>query len=225
MSKQSPLPIVVLISGNGSNLQAIIDAIHSGDITGEIKAVISNRAGVYGLERAQRHGIPVEVIDHTQFDSREKFDAELMQRIEVYKPELVVLAGFMRILTDNFIRHFEGRMLNIHPSLLPNFRGLNTHQRALDAGVDYHGCSVHFVTSKLDGGPVIIQSKISVLDNDDVESLTTRVVHQEHIIYPLAVSWYCTGRIKMNNNQVYMDNKPLMQAIMADELPIKVTAK
>ena len=153
----SKLPIVVLITGNGSNLQAIIDASQQG-LPVKIEAVISNRADAHGLARAAHAGIPAVVLDHTQFTSREAYDEALQQKIDSFQPQLVVLAGFMRILTNNFVRHYEGRLINIHPSLLPKFRGLNTHQRALDAGEQEHGATVHFVTPELDGGPAVLQA-------------------------------------------------------------------
>ena len=160
MNERKTLPLVVLISGSGSNLQAIIDAVHRGELPAEIRAVISNRPEAFGLERARRAGIPTTVIDHRRFADRESFDAALQAAIDGYHPALVVLAGFMRILTPAFVRHYLGRMLNVHPSLLPAFRGLDTHRRALAAGASEHGLSIHFVTDELDGGPVIVQQKI-----------------------------------------------------------------
>lgn len=189
--------IVVLISGSGTNLQAIIDAIEAGEIDGRIAAVISNRPGVKGLERARNHGIETRVLDHTDYDSRAAFDAVLQAEIEHYQPELVVLAGFMRILTDDFVNHFSGRMLNIHPSLLPKFKGLNTHQRALEAGEQQHGCSVHFVTSELDSGAVIGQAKVAIEVNDSAESLSQKVQQQEHVLYPACVKLFCNKQIQM----------------------------
>ena len=156
----APLPIVVLISGNGTNLQAIIDAVKNGQLPAEIRAVISNRPQAFGLERARRAGIPIEVVDHTLYSDRNAFDSALQTAIDRYNPALVVLAGFMRILTSQLVQHYHGRMLNVHPSLLPEFRGLDTHRRALAACVKEHGASIHFVTDELDGGPVIIQKKV-----------------------------------------------------------------
>lgn len=192
------LRLVVLISGNGSNLQAIIDACRQGSLDAEIAAVISNKADAYGLQRAQQASITHEVLDHTQFDSREAFDQVLMQHIDAYQPGLVVLAGFMRILSNGFVEHYPGRMLNIHPSLLPKYQGLNTHQRALEAGDKIHGTSVHFVTADLDGGPVVLQAEIPVLADDDEQSLATRVLEKEHEIYPQAIQWFAEGRLPMD---------------------------
>jgi phosphoribosylglycinamide formyltransferase-1 len=187
------LPLVALISGRGSNLKAIIDA-H--DPLVEIRAVISNRPQAGGLMHAQQAGIPTEVVDHTQFKSRIDFDRTLQTRIDSYQPKLVVLAGFMRILTPEFVAHYEGRLLNIHPALLPAFRGLDTHKRALEAGVKEHGASVHFVTADLDAGPVIIQARVPVLPDDDEESLAARVLREEHRIYPQAIHWFAEDRLK-----------------------------
>lgn len=197
MMPSSPLRVVVLISGSGSNLQAIIDAQLAGEIAIEIVAVVSNKDGVKGLERAANHRIPAFVIDHKGFPSREAFDNRLMHIIDAQDPGLVVLAGFMRILTPEFTEHYAGRMINIHPSLLPKYQGLNTHQRALDAGDKEHGVSVHFVTSELDGGPVIEQARVPVLANDTAETLAARVLEQEHLLYPKVIGWFAEGKIKM----------------------------
>ncbi len=212
MSTATALPIVVLISGSGTNLQAIIEQIQQGNINAEIKAVISNRPDVKGLQRARDAGIKAETLDHTQFSSREDFDQALKQLIDHYQPKLVVLAGFMRILTDDFVNHYRGRMLNIHPSLLPDFRGLNTHQRALDAGRTQHGVSVHFVTSELDSGPVVLQAVIDIKNDDTADSLAARIHQQEHIIYPMVIGWFAAGRLSCNNNQAMLDGKPLHTA-------------
>lgn len=203
-----PKRIVVLISGSGSNLQAIIDAILSDRINGQIAAVISNKAGVFGLERAASAGIATEVLDHRSFESREAFDAAMMQLIDSYATDLVVLAGFMRILTPEFVRHYQGRMMNIHPSLLPKYKGLHTHQRALEAGDSEHGCTVHFVTEELDGGPLIVQGRVSIDPDDSTETLQQKVHLREHQIYPLAVEWFCAGRISWSNQGVMFDNSP-----------------
>ena len=173
MSKRN-LPVVVLISGRGSNLQAIIEAMQHNELAIDIKAVISNRPGVAGLERAREAGIPAIAVDHKEFDQREAFEQALQQCIDQYDPELVILAGFMRILGDAFVQHYLGRMLNIHPSLLPKYTGLNTHQRALDNGDNVHGASIHFVTTELDGGPVVIQVEVPVESGDDAQSLAAR---------------------------------------------------
>ncbi len=200
--------IVVLISGSGSNLQAFIDAAEN-RLGGDVVAVISNRADAYGLERAQRAGIATAVIDHTGFASREDFDDALREQIDSFRPDLVILAGFMRILTPGFVRHFTGRMLNIHPSLLPKYPGLNTHQRAIDAGDDQAGATVHFVTEDLDGGPAIIQAKVPILPGDSAELLAARILEQEHQIYPLAAQWFAQGRLVLKGNEVQLDGQIL----------------
>lgn len=205
----SKLPIVVLISGSGSNLQAIIDAIQANTLNAEIRCVISNRPNVLGLQRAQDAGIETMVLDHKDFADRESFDSALQQTIDQYQPRLVILAGFMRILTDKFVDHYSGRMLNIHPSLLPDFRGLNTHQRVLEAGCKQHGVTVHFVTNELDSGPLVIQALINVNSDDTAETLEQRIHEQEHIIYPMAIQWFAEGRISCIDNHVYLDNKLL----------------
>ncbi len=191
------LRVVVLISGSGSNLQALIDGVATDDLPIEIAAVISNRPDVLGLSRAANAGIPTRVLDHKGFASREAFDQELMRTIDSYTPGLIVLAGFMRILTPEFTQHYLGRMLNIHPSLLPKFQGLHTHQRAIDAGETRHGVTVHFVTAELDGGPAIVQAIVPVIKNDDATLLAKRVQRQEHVIYPLAVKWFAQGDLRM----------------------------
>lgn len=216
--KPTPVPIVVLISGSGTNLQSLLDAIARGEVPGQIAAVISNRADARGLERAQRAGIPIEVIDHRAFESREAFDAALMARIDAYAPGLVVLAGFMRILTDGFVRHYLGRMLNIHPSLLPDYRGTNTHARALADQVREHGASVHFVTPELDGGPVIVQARVPVHTEDTPERLAARVLEQEHRLYPLAVKWFCEGRVRLEGERVLFDGRALERPVRLEHL-------
>jgi phosphoribosylglycinamide formyltransferase-1 len=208
-SPEAPLGIVVLISGNGSNLQAIIDAIREQQLPVEIRAVISNQPDAYGLVRARRAGIPTEVLDHRNFASREDYDRALQALIDKYQPELVVLAGFMRILTADFVQHYQGRMLNIHPSLLPKYQGLNTHQRVLDAGDSLHGVSVHFVTPELDGGPLILQAEVPVHPGDTAEDLAKRVHQQEHIIYPLVIRWFAEGRLALEGDTVLLDGKPM----------------
>jgi len=196
---------VVLISGSGSNLQSIIDK--SANIGLTIDCVISNRADVYGLKRADNAGIPNHVVDHTQFNSREAFDEAVSKTIDKYSPDIVILAGFMRILTEAFTQHYCGKMLNIHPSLLPKFQGLNTHQRAIDAGEDEHGVSIHFVTAELDGGPIIAQSRVAVLPDDDATSLATRVLVEEHKLYPRVIQWFTQGRLKLHNGNAVLDGK------------------
>lgn len=205
----TPLPIVVLISGNGSNLQAIIDDIGHGRLPVQIRAVISNRPRSFGLERARRAGIPVEVVDHRRFPDRDSFDTALQTAIDRHQPALVVLAGFMRILTPGFVRHYQGRMINVHPSLLPEFRGLDTHRRALAAGATEHGASIHFVTDELDGGPVIIQQRLPILRGDDAATLAARVQKEEHRLYPKVIRWFAEGRLKLHGNRVIFDGAPL----------------
>jgi phosphoribosylglycinamide formyltransferase-1 len=209
MGDVKTLKVVVLISGSGSNLQALIDGVATGDLPIEIAAVISNRPDVFGLTRATNAGIPTAVLDHKGFASREAFDQELMCTIDVYNPGLVVLAGFMRILTAEFTQHYLGRMLNIHPSLLPKFQGLHTHQRALDAGESHHGVTVHFVTAELDGGPAIVQAVVPVLEGDDAIQLAKRVQRQEHVIYPLAVKWFAQGDLKMQDGKAELKGELL----------------
>ena len=218
MSEATRFPLVVLISGSGSNLQALIDASQR-DLPVEIRAVISNRADAYGLERARKAGIPTEVLSHKGYPDRDSYDAALQRLIDGYEPRLVVLAGFMRILTPGLVRHYEGRMFNIHPSLLPAYRGLHTHQRVLDAGDRTHGASVHFVTEELDSGPVIIQARVPVLADDTAEALAARVLEKEHRIYPQAVRWFAEGRLRLNGGRVFLDGRALEQpAIWSPDL-------
>ena len=205
------LPLVVLISGRGSNLHAIIRGSQR-DLPVDIRAVISNRAEAGGLAKATEAGIEVRVLDHRQFGSRADYDQALQSLIDSFEPALVVLAGFMRILSPAFVKHYEGRMLNIHPSLLPAFPGLDTHERALEAGVREHGASVHFVTEEVDGGPLIIQAKVPVLDGDTAEVLAARVLEQEHRIYPQAIRWFAEGRLSLQGNAVLLDGLPAAAA-------------
>ncbi|MGB1199169.1 MAG: phosphoribosylglycinamide formyltransferase [Thalassotalea sp.] len=204
-----PSRIVVLISGSGTNLQALIDACNSADYPGEIVGVISNKADAYGLVRAQNSNIATHAISHKAFDSRESYDHALIEKIDALKADIVVLAGFMRILTPAFVQHFSGKLLNIHPSLLPKYQGLNTHQRALDAKDQEHGVSVHFVTEELDGGPVILQAKVPVFDGDTADDLASRVHEQEHRIYPLVVKWFCSKRVTMIGDNAVLDGNVL----------------
>jgi len=208
-NSQAPCRIVVLISGSGSNLQTLIDGQIARELPICIEAVISNRPDVYGLERAKKHNIPTHVLAHKDYTNRASFDEALSNTIDNYQPTLVVLAGFMRILTPEFVRHYTGRMLNIHPSLLPKYQGLHTHQRALDNQDDTHGVSVHFVTEELDGGPIIIQAIVPVLKNDTIDTLSKRVQTQEHIIYPMAVNWFAKGRLTIQEDNVRLDGKTL----------------
>lgn len=207
-----PLPVVVLISGRGSNLQAIINCVHSGSLPVEIRAVISNRPEAAGLRLAGAAGIHTEVIDHTGYTDRAAFDRALQQGIDRHAPGLVILAGFMRILTPAFVEHYRGRMLNIHPSLLPDFPGLDTHRRVLEAGVAEHGASVHFVTADTDGGPVIARARVPVEAGDTPESLAARVLEQEHRLYPQVIRWFAEGRIFLDESgHIHQDGKLLAQ--------------
>ncbi|MDD5057470.1 MAG: phosphoribosylglycinamide formyltransferase [Sideroxydans sp.] len=182
--------IVILISSRGSNMQALLEA----KLPCRIAAVISNRADAQGLEIARARGISTAVVSHRDFADRESFDAALAEAIDSFQPDLVVLAGFMRILTDGFVERYAGRMINIHPSLLPAYAGVNTHERALQDGVKIHGCTVHFVTAKLDNGPIIIQAAVPVLPGDTPDTLSARVLHEEHRIFPQAIRWLCGGQ-------------------------------
>ncbi len=194
--------IVILISGRGSNMEALIAARDAGKLPVNIAAVISNRPDALGLETAAKAGIVTHYVDHKGFPGRDAFDAALAECIDCFKPDLVVLAGFMRILTDAFVSHYAGRLMNIHPSLLPSFPGLHTHQRALEEGVRIHGCTVHFVTPTLDHGPVIIQAAVPVLDGDDEAALAARILVQEHKIYPQAVRWFAEDKLRLENGCV-----------------------
>lgn len=191
MTLESPTPhkakLVILISGRGSNMVSIINAIKQDGLAADIVAVISNRSDAPGLEYAQQIGITTAVVDHTQFDSRERFDQALAKAVDAYTPDLVVLAGFMRILTAGFVSHYANKLLNIHPSLLPKFKGLHTHQRAIEANETEHGATVHFVTEELDGGPIVLQARVPVSDDDDAQTLAKRVLVQEHQLYPNAI--------------------------------------
>ena len=197
--------IVILISGRGSNMEAIIRAQIPG---AEVSAVIANRPDAAGLAFAVDHGIVTQVVDHKAHPSREAFDAALAGAIDAHRPDLVVLAGFMRVLTDAFVEHYAGRLLNIHPSLLPSFPGLHTHRKALEAGVRVHGATVHFVTPTLDCGPVVIQAAVPVLPGDDEAALAARVLEQEHRIYPQAVRWFVEGRLSLVNGRVLVRDEP-----------------
>jgi len=200
--------IVVLLSGNGSNLQNIIDKLHNTELNNqhiEIVAVLSNKADAYGLQRAQDAGIKHKAIISKGISSREQYDALLSQEIDQYQPDLIVMAGFMRILSAQFIDKYTGRMLNIHPSLLPKYQGVNTHQRAIDAGDSAHGASVHFVTEELDSGATVLQAKVPIFSEDSAKDLAERVLTQEHLIYPLAIQWFLSGRLSMVNNHALLD--------------------
>lgn len=200
--------IVILISGRGSNMQAILEA----KLPVEVAAVISNRDDAGGLQTAASFGIPTAVLSHKGYPSREAFDADLARLIDSYQPDLVVLAGFMRILSEGFVRHYQNRMINIHPSLLPAFTGLSTHARAIQEGVKVHGCTVHFVTPELDHGPIICQAAVPVLDDDTEDTLAKRVLACEHKIYPQAVRWFAEDRLSVDGNRVRVRDHADIQA-------------
>jgi phosphoribosylglycinamide formyltransferase-1 len=207
-----PLSVVVLISGRGSNLQAILDAVADGELPVEVRAVISNRPDAAGLQRPALLGIRTIVVDHACYVSRRAFEAVLQTTIDAFEPALLVLAGFMRILSPEFVTHYRGRILNIHPSLLPEFPGLNTHQRVLDAGKRESGATVHFVTPEMDGGPPVLQARVPVLAGDDAGLLARRVLEQEHRILPLAIRWFAEGRVRLDAaGRVIFDGEPLEQ--------------
>ncbi|OYT87404.1 MAG: phosphoribosylglycinamide formyltransferase [Burkholderiales bacterium PBB6] len=195
--------IVILISGRGSNMQSVVEACAAEGWPAEVSAVISNRADASGLAWAQARGIHTAVLDHKAFADREAFDAELATLIDSHQPDLVVLAGFMRILTPGFVRHYEGRLLNVHPSLLPAFPGLHTHRRAIEAGCKLAGATVHFVTAELDHGPIVAQAAVPVLSGDDEQALAARVLGQEHLLYPLAVGWFVRDELEFADGRVH----------------------
>ncbi len=213
--KDQALPsLVVLISGSGSNLQAIIDAVARGKIPARIASVISNRADAGGLERARRAGIATTVIEHRNYPTRSAFDQALIEHIDRHRPELVILAGFMRILGEAFIRHYADRLLNIHPSLLPEFKGLNTHQRVLEAGRTEHGATVHLVSAELDSGAPVIQARIDIENGETPAELAQRVLKQEHHIYPLAIQLFIEGQLRARNGRLYYRQQPLNQPLI-----------
>ncbi|MDR2450718.1 MAG: phosphoribosylglycinamide formyltransferase [Candidatus Accumulibacter sp.] len=197
--------IVILISGRGSNMVSLADAAANGSLPVRVASVLSSRPDAAGLAAAAARGIPARVVDHRRHADREAFDAALARAIDDCSPDLVVLAGFMRILSDGFVARYAGRLLNIHPSLLPAFPGLHTHRRALEAGVRLHGCTVHFVTPALDHGPIVIQAAVPVIDGDDKERLAARVLAQEHRIYRQAVRWFVEGRLAIVGGRVVLD--------------------
>ncbi len=204
------LPVVVLISGRGSNLQAIIEQQQRGDLPVDIRAVISSRPGAQGLDRARDAGLPAVIVDPGRFPARALFEKALMEEIDARAPALVVLAGFMLVLGSDFVRHYSGRLINVHPSLLPQFKGLHTHERALQAGVRYHGASVHFVTPDVDGGPVIIQAQVEVRADDNAQTLAVRVLKEEHRILPEAIRWFAQGRLGLEQGRALLDGRPCM---------------
>ncbi|BET97207.1 phosphoribosylglycinamide formyltransferase [Xenorhabdus taiwanensis] len=201
--------IVVLVSGNGSNLQSIIDACQQNRINGYVAAVFSNNADAYGLQRAEQADIPAHFINPKAYADRTSYDIALLTAIDQYNPDLVVLAGYMRILSPGFVQHYYGRLLNIHPSLLPKYPGLHTHRKAIENGDKEHGTSVHFVTEELDGGPIILQAKVPIFVGDKEEEVIGRVQTQEHNIYPLVIGWFLDQRLLMEGNNAIMDGKVL----------------
>ncbi len=201
--------IVVLISGNGTNLQAILEACESNMPHAQVAAVFSNKADAYGLERAKQFNVDSHFVDPKNFESREAFDAELKKQIDLYQPDVVILAGYMRILSTKFVEHYMGKMINVHPSLLPKYPGLHTHQRAIDAKDKEHGTSVHFVTPELDGGPVVLQAKVPVFEDDNADTLAARVQTQEHTIYPMVTKWLVEERLTMKDGKAWLDGKAL----------------
>jgi phosphoribosylglycinamide formyltransferase-1 len=207
------LSIIVLISGNGSNLQSIIDAIESGQINGQITAVISNQADAYGLERAKKHNIDQRVISHKDFTSRENFDLALTEALTHLDPDIIVLAGFMRVLGSALIQAFDRRILNIHPSLLPNYKGLNTFQRAIDNQESEHGVSIHIVTSELDNGPVIVRGRYSISTDDKISDLQAKGHQLEHRMYPQVLQWLSQGDLKINADAIMFQGKLLESSI------------
>lgn len=199
--------VVVLISGNGTNLQAIVDQSSKADY--QVVGVIANKADAFGLQRAAAADIASSLVEAAAGEPRDQYDLRLQQAIDSYAPDVIVLAGFMRILSDALVERYQGKMLNVHPSLLPRYMGLNTHQRAIEAGDTEHGASVHFVVPELDAGPVILQAKVPVFDDDTVALLAARVHEQEHAIYPLVIKWFAEGRLQMQAGKVLLDGNEL----------------
>ena len=208
--------IVILISGRGSNMRSIVAAAAQQRWPARVAAVISNRADASGLEWAREQGVATEILEHRSFPSRDAFDEALAARIDSYQPDVVVLAGFMRILGEAFVNRYDGRLLNIHPSLLPSFPGLQTHRQALEYGVKVHGCTVHFVTATLDHGPVVAQAAVPVLDVDDELTLAARVLEQEHIVYPRAVRWIVEGRVVLRDGLVRVVGEESVQSLLSE---------
>ncbi|HGJ5877478.1 MAG TPA: phosphoribosylglycinamide formyltransferase [Arsenophonus sp.] len=209
--------LVVLISGNGSNLQAIIDACQKQNITAKISAIFSDNPAAYGLKRAKQAAIPTVVMSKTDYHDNHAYDASLLAAIAQYQPDLIVLAGYMRILTPLFVSHYLGKIINIHPSLLPKYPGLDTYRKALANGDKEHGTSVHFVTEKLDTGPIILQAKVPIFAADQPQDIIARVQTQEHRIYPLVIDWFIKGRLTMVNNSAYLDGYKLPPCGYANE--------
>ncbi len=217
--------LAVLISGSGTNLQAIIDAIQARQLHAEVALVLSNSSTAGGLQRAIQAGIPTLTLDHRNYPDRTSFDQAMIAELDRFQPDSVVLAGFMRILTSDFVRHYHGRLINIHPSLLPRYKGLHTHRRALEAGDSEHGCTVHFVTEELDGGPAIARARVPVLTNDNEETLSKRVQSREHELYPRVLDWRATGRLTLGPQGVLLDGKPITaEGLDIDRLPAGAAA-
>ncbi|PQJ89814.1 phosphoribosylglycinamide formyltransferase [Aliivibrio sifiae] len=209
--------IVVLVSGSGSNLQAFIDACGNKIPNARIAAVISNKSDAYGLQRALNSGINAHCLSTADYANREQYDEALATLIDLHKPDVIILAGFMRILSEDFVLRYQGKMLNIHPSLLPKYTGLHTHQRAIDAGDKEHGTSVHFVTPELDGGPVILQAKVPIFADDNAKDVASRVQAQEHVIYPMVANWLIEERLIMKNGKALLDGHVLSQSGLETE--------
>jgi len=208
--------IAVLISGSGTNLQAFIDRAGDGSLAASIVVVLSNRPDAYGLERARKAGIPAEIVEHIRFDSREAFDRAVAKTLDAYAPDIVVLAGFMRILSPWFVARYAGRVLNIHPALLPRYPGLDTHQRVLDAGDAMHGSTVHFVTGELDGGPRVLAGRLRVRPDETAADLAKRVQAIEHRIYPQAAQWFIEGRLECRGGAAWLDGERLVEPVVRD---------
>lgn len=213
---RAPCKTAVLISGSGSNLQSFIDKAETGDIDLDLCVVFSNKPDAYGLNRAKEAGIATECLEHGAYADRETFDKAVAEILDGYSPDLIVLAGFMRILSPWFVNHYQGRVLNIHPALLPAYPGLDTHQRVLDAGDKWHGSTVHFVTEVLDGGPLILQGRLPVDPNETADELCARVQALEHQIYPQAADWFGKGRIEFRNGTTQLDGEPLESPVVVD---------
>ena len=209
---------VVLISGSGSNLQAFIDQVASGDLPLDISLVVSNKTDAFGLERAAKANIETAVVKHQDFDSRLAFDQALIERIDDANPDVVILAGFMRILTEDFVNHYQNRLLNIHPSLLPKYPGTNTHQRAIDAGDKWHGASIHFVVPEVDAGPIVLQGRLRLNDNDTSQTLQKRIHLIEHKLYPLALKWFAEQRLNILENKVLLDSETSAEQLQTFEV-------
>lgn len=217
MTSSAPMPVAVMISGSGTNLQAILDAADAGAIPIRVHAVLSDVPGAFGLERARQAGVAAECLPAADFSDRHAFDRALGRRLEQLAPGLVVLAGFMRILSAPLVRAWAGRMLNIHPSLLPAYRGLHTHRRVLEAGERQHGTSVHFVTEELDGGPLIAQARLDIGPEDTETSLNQRIQALEHRLYPQVIGWFGAGRLRLGADGVQLDGTPLTAPVVRDE--------